>query len=184
MTPLIPFAISAIGAVISELSGENQTHRSDEFGGVAPANLPAAHLVNPNIVGAVKKRKIVPSRFTHGTALANIAKAGTHKEDVTSTSPVQSDDDDNGHDTDEEVDPLEVVQRQIEQELIIDSVADEVVDEMELGFDPDLEESLPTDKEFLDKYEPLDAPDDEEFGGTHTRSIFAPGTGWGIRRHR
>ncbi len=178
MTPLIPFAISALGAILSEISGEG-SKRNDQYGAsVTPA---------PRLTGisqTVAKREIAPTRFTKGTALADIAKAGTHKKVVTET-----DEEDDGTEEDEEeeaVDPREVVDRQIEQELLIDMLSEEVVEDMNLGFDPDLEESLPTDKEFLDKYEPLDAPeeDEEEFGAVNTRSIFASGTGWGIRRQR
>lgn len=198
MTPLIPFAISALGAILSELSGEGSGQTTQYGATVTPVtrinaagpvagSAMAATMLKTGVGQTVAKREIAPTRFTEGTALASIAKAGTHKKVVTETEPDEDERDEDEEEEDEEdLDPREVVRRQIEQELLVDALANEVVEDMGLGFDPDLEESLPTDKEFLDKYEPLDAPeeDDEEFGAVPTRSIFAPGTGWGIRRQR
>lgn len=196
MTPLIPFAISALGAILSELSGEG-SGQNTQYGATATSltrvdaatpvagSAMAATQLKTGVGETVARHEIAPTRFTKGTTLANIAKAGTHKKVVTET----DNDDETEEDKEEYLDPREVVHRKIEQELLIDAITNEVVEDMGLGFDPDLEESLPTDKEFLDKYEPLDAPDEdkedeEEFGAILTQSIFAPGTGWGIQRQR
>lgn len=179
MTPLIPFAISAIGAVLSEMYGEN---KGESFGAL-PNTGPLRRKIGPTIAS-----KIAPTRFSKGSAMTDISEAkkrrgGSRKNQSSNDSESSSSPEEETKE--ESIDPREVVRRQIEEELLIDALANEVVDDMDLGYDPDLEESLPTDDEFLEKYEPLNSePDDEEFGYIKQRNIFAPGSGWGIRRQR
>lgn len=213
MTPFIPFVAGLIGAAITEFAGTNDEAKYGQTPR-ASVRLSTEQGAQRPRVSAVAIRELAPSRFTKGTALASIAKARTHKRDVTQPTQPEPGEEELGEETEVDegeagLDPLETVEQHIEQELLLNSIADEVLEDMDIGYDPDLEESLPTDEEFLAKYEPLDAPDEEYGGGhsdTHRRrresfgssgtrrrrremygtqsSIFAPGIGWGIRRRR
>jgi hypothetical protein len=167
MTPLVPFAVGLLGALISD----RQDSSSPTYGATtvsAPRTLGVSPA--PTVVS-----EVAPSRFTQGTALTNIvaAKGRVDKKIVglphsdLPTEPGTAEEELEEGEEEEAVDPQEVVRRQSEHELMLESLARMVVDDMEIGeYDEELEESLPTDEEFLAKYEPLDAPEegDEEMG--------------------
>lgn len=146
--------------------------------------------IAPSAFGAVPTMtktvtKVAPTRFTQGTTLSEIIKTkglvekkvldgGKKKKKKKTPWPTgPSDEDDKG--TDEEGDeeeetedtrtPEEIVDAEINKELLLDSIADDVLLDMDIGeYDEDLEESLPSDEEFLSEYEPLGTSGDEEFG--------------------
>lgn len=70
----------------------------------------------------VPERKVAPTRFTKGTVLSDIAAAKKHK--VIADEFQQS--------GEQAVDPVEVVQQQIDQELLLDNIAEEALEDMDL----------------------------------------------------
>ena len=173
--PSFPFC-NHFGALFSD---QREGNNSDsEYGLIPPTkSKPATQLV-------------APTRFTKGTALSEIAATkGSVQKKVLETGPEE-----------ERLDPQEIVRRQIEEELLMEFIANDVVEDMDLGeWDYDPEDSLPTDEEYLQgkangKYgssyysaqavspQRLDRIADSVtvFGA----DLFVPGSRWGIKRRK
>lgn len=186
MTPLIPFAIAIIGAMVSDKKQKSTSY------GKAPSRYGLTPLSKPVSIPARKPAVVAPSRFTQGTALASImaAKGSQYKKileaqqvphvatTTSQPSEPQETDLEEPEETEEElVDPQEVVRRQIEMELLIGSIGEEVVDDMELG------------PQYGSSYYSASAVSPQRLnriaaGFGANPDIFVPGTGWGIRRKK
>lgn len=192
MCPLIPFAISLVGAIFSDQREGSSTDTTYGFTPIASAK-PVTQIV-------------APTRFTKGTALANIAAAkGSVEKKVLEPSSEEPEEDDEAEEEEEQVDPEEAAHNLIDQEFMIEAIASSVAEDMDMGWDEDLEESLPSDEEYFaskkakkaDKYgssyysaravspQRIDRIADSIniFGGNDT-DIFVPGSRWGIKRRK
>jgi len=194
MTPLIPFAISLAGALFSDRSeGENPDSR---YG--------LAAVSQPKPVTTL----VAPTRFTKGTALADIAAAQGSVEKKVLEEP-EDEAEDEEEEEEEQIDPQEVIDQYFAQQSMIDSIASEVIQDMGLGWDEDREESLPSDEEWLASQEAKKKPKTQsKYGssyysaraispqrldriasqvnifGANDLDLFIPGSRWGIKRRK
>jgi hypothetical protein len=137
MLPLIPFIASIAIAIISD-----SQEKPEEYGGQLPSPKKRLHPSKKlKLLTQGKTRFALAKRFKRRRVAFD--KSTTPESEETSDPTSSETDTDTENKTEEYMDPEERVLRQIKHELIMDEIADDVLDEMALGeWDHDLEERL------------------------------------------